>query len=360
VVNLWKYRDVMVKMGNYEKQLKRITKFKGLGEKKLGKKGVFSKGATYLKDAGGGDADNLTCNGASTNNAAKTLINLTTFVENCSDHINTVCNTSMPTPPPENETKPCTKAIDSFKAIMGNCSKDKTDGAKLCTCIGDKSGLANLTKVINDCDLSKKYLKPFVTYKSSCIKAFGDCRKYEDEVGAAVATCGKTDKGQKKKVAATTKNLGTAKEVSKEIDKKLGSRSGRHARDARATVTCSVWSETCATFTKKFTAKPDRTDLGDLGTSILNDTVGTCSEEDKKKLTATKTMIATSIEKVTELVALLQEALVQLTGTTLSAAGIASEAAVIEAEASATTVASAGRKRAAHANLLKRLRVAKS
>ena len=32
-VNLWKYRDVMVKYGNYEKQFKRITKFKGLGGK---------------------------------------------------------------------------------------------------------------------------------------------------------------------------------------------------------------------------------------------------------------------------------------------------------------------------------------
>lgn len=31
VTNLWKYRDVMVRLNNYEKQFKRINKFKTLG-----------------------------------------------------------------------------------------------------------------------------------------------------------------------------------------------------------------------------------------------------------------------------------------------------------------------------------------
>ena len=35
VVNLWKYRDAMVKLTNYEKQFRRIKKFKTLGGKKI-------------------------------------------------------------------------------------------------------------------------------------------------------------------------------------------------------------------------------------------------------------------------------------------------------------------------------------
>jgi len=361
-VNLWKYRDVMVKYGNYEKQFKRITKFKGLGEKKLAKKGGFAKGATYLKESGGGDSDNLTCNGASTNNAAKQIKNLTTFIENCTDHINDVCNTSMPKPPPDNETKPCLDAIASFKAIMTNCTKDKNDGAKLCTCVGNKA-LPNLTETINSCDLSKKYLKNFVAYKGNCIKAFGDCRKYEDEVGGAVATCGKDPKKELDKLVSTMKNQERAEKVKPKIDAELA-KAGRSARavNARAAVTCAVFAVNVSDFTKKFAARPDRPDIITLGDAIINATVATCTDADKASLVKTQTVIAATIAKVKEFIAVQQEALSQLTGTTASTAVIAaasSSAAAAEA-AAATTAASAGRKRAAHANLLRRLREVKS
>ena len=115
------------------------------------KKGEFKKSGNQLKEAGGGDTNNLTCNGDSNNNAAKQIKNVTAFISNCSKYINDMCNTSAPEPPPESATKPCLDAISTFKEKMTECSQYKSDGAQLCTCLGDKS-LVNDSAVINNCD----------------------------------------------------------------------------------------------------------------------------------------------------------------------------------------------------------------
>ena len=118
---------------------------------KLKKKGEFKKWSNNLKEAGGGDANNLTCNGNSNNNAAKQIKNVTLFISNCSNYINDVCNASAPAPPPERVTKPCLDAIDTFKEKMNNCSQYRSDGAQLCACLEDMS-LVNNSAVINKCD----------------------------------------------------------------------------------------------------------------------------------------------------------------------------------------------------------------
>ena len=115
------------------------------------KKGEFKKWSNNLKEAGGGDANNLTCNGDSNNKAAKQLRNVTGFISNCSNYINDMCNTSAPASPPESVTKPCLDAIGAFKEKMTECSQYKSDGAQLCTCLGDKSLVTN-SAVINNCD----------------------------------------------------------------------------------------------------------------------------------------------------------------------------------------------------------------
>ena len=118
------------------------------------KKGDFKKGSLQLNEVGGGNSNNLTCNGDSNNDAAKQVKNLTGFIANCSDYINDVCNQSAPPPPPENVTKPCLAAIDAMEKKMGECSKVKKDATKLCACISDKS-LSTNTDIINKCD--RKY-----------------------------------------------------------------------------------------------------------------------------------------------------------------------------------------------------------
>ena len=121
------------------------------------KKGNFEKGSLHLKEAGGGDSDNLTCNGDTKNNAAKQIKNLTTFIANCSEYIDDVCNKSAPEPPPENVTKPCLEAISAFQKKMSECRQLKNDGAKLCACLADKS-ISNNTDIINKCDCKYIFL----------------------------------------------------------------------------------------------------------------------------------------------------------------------------------------------------------
>ena len=115
------------------------------------KKGEFKKWSNHLKEAGGGDTNNLTCNGNSNNNAAKQIKNVTAFITNCSNYINDMCNTSAPTPPPESVTRPCLDAIADFKEKMNECSQYKSKGAQLCICLDDKL-LVNNSAVINECD----------------------------------------------------------------------------------------------------------------------------------------------------------------------------------------------------------------
>ena len=118
---------------------------------KLKKKGEFKKLINHLRDAAGGDANNLTCHGNSNNNAAKWIKNVTIFLSNCSNYINDMCNTNAPAAPPESVTKPCLDAIATFKEKMNDCSQYKSDGVQLCTCLEDNS-LVNNSAVINNCD----------------------------------------------------------------------------------------------------------------------------------------------------------------------------------------------------------------
>ena len=126
-------------------------KFIFIAGNKLKKKNEFKKWRNHLKEAGGGDANNLTCNGNSNNNAAKQIKNVTILISNCSNYINDVCNSSAPAPPPESVTKPCLDAIAVFKEKMKNCSRYKSDGTQLCACLEDMS-LVNNSAVINKCD----------------------------------------------------------------------------------------------------------------------------------------------------------------------------------------------------------------
>ena len=120
-------------------------------DNKLKKKGEFKKLINHLRDAAGGDANNLTCHGNSNNNAAKQIENVTIFLSNCSNYINDMCNTSAPASPPESVTKPCLDAIAIFKKKMNECSQYKSDADQLCICLDDKS-LENKSAVINKCD----------------------------------------------------------------------------------------------------------------------------------------------------------------------------------------------------------------
>ena len=87
------------KIGNYDKQLKRMKSQNKTGRNKAGKKGIFGLMVRRLVRAGGGNASNLTCSGNSSSSGAETLKNLTTALMQCEVNVKEYCDTSnLPKP----------------------------------------------------------------------------------------------------------------------------------------------------------------------------------------------------------------------------------------------------------------------
>ena len=143
-----------------------------------GKQAIFSPLISKLREAGGGNASNLTCNGES-GPGADNLKSLMEELEMCEADIEAACNTGLPS---YNETliSECEMHMETFSnltkpamAASGEASCELWTDAALAMAAVDIKG--------STCDISDLNTM-FTAAKKNCTSAFGACRKLEDMV----------------------------------------------------------------------------------------------------------------------------------------------------------------------------------
>merc|ERR1711936_1556506 len=201
------WKDVV---GNFKRQSSRSTKHSAVGDKKVGKKAEFLSVALRLVEAGGDNRSNLSCAGATGNDGAKQLQNLTKLLFDCEKEVNTSCNPANY--PKLNTTlvSNCENLTKKFETEAETCMK-KTVGktteaeyTEACMC-WEMSSFATMSGAVGDCKIQDAQ-KLITKQKTACTSAFAKCRKYEDEAVSVMATCTSSQDKLKAKAAALSNN----------------------------------------------------------------------------------------------------------------------------------------------------------
>merc|ERR1740128_693724 len=132
LTNLVKYHNIMKeRVANFGRQKSRITKFNKLASARGGKKGEFKDYQAKLRQAGGGNSSNLTCQGSSSNKGAELMKSTYTSLGECKDKIKAKCMTAAPAIDTTALTA-CETKMTNFGSSFKKCA-DSTDSER-CTC----------------------------------------------------------------------------------------------------------------------------------------------------------------------------------------------------------------------------------
>jgi len=196
-------------VGNFERQRKRMEKQNSTGGNKSGKKGLFAPAAHRLVDIGGGNKTNMSCGGQYGNKGADQLQNLTKTLFDCEKDVNTSCNPANFPQPNLTFINNCKKLMENFTTEATYClgktlGSNKTNNSDACNCWDSPVLNMTVTKLKN-CKASNAS-KAITAALKNCTSAFQTCRKFEDDVSAAIATCASDSSKLKKKAANLAKN----------------------------------------------------------------------------------------------------------------------------------------------------------
>jgi len=181
-----------LKARSIEMQVNRINGFKGIQDKKKGKKGNFQGTYNTLLSALGGNESAPECDGKPINGTSrnakykdtlKTLKDCETSVEKiCNYELNSTYNSTL---------QGCLAAAKKFKSEFKNCFSAKKSSAEACTC-ADAIDTDNLKK-LKACD-TKAESDKIKASKKACIKGFIKCKTAQDDSVDGVGSCKKVNK----------------------------------------------------------------------------------------------------------------------------------------------------------------------
>merc|ERR1712209_172500 len=315
-VNYMKQLKLAVK--NFGKQYNRIITNAKQSKGKSGKNDEFAPYLIKLREAGGGNASNLTCHGSHTNQSATNLKTLYDNLATCETIINATCHTDNM--PDVNMT-----FLDGCKATMDNFTAKtdeaiKASGADACL-IWQSAELAEMSSMLKGCNL-KSLETEHTAAKKACTGNFSYCRHEEDKVSQVVSACSLSNSAEKVAVAVFqgVKNKAAATAVSKKINDTLAAR--RSASPRSTDITCANFAVEVTTVSGHITSAPLLASLATMLTTIVAYTVGECSTDDVTSLGTASTTFLKSTEDITIAIAEKQAALNISTGTTLSLAGL--------------------------------------
>merc|ERR1712038_1770580 len=168
---------------NFGKQYNRISTNAKQSSGKSSKYDEFAPYLIKLRETGGGNASNLTCNGLK-NEGATNLQTLYDNLATCEDIINTTCNTNMPS---VNMTflDECKATMDAFVNVTDGAIK--ATGADACI-IWESAELAEMSTMLKPCSL-KALETEHTSAKKACTGNFSYCRQEEDKVSKIVSAC---------------------------------------------------------------------------------------------------------------------------------------------------------------------------
>merc|ERR1711913_208164 len=312
------WKDVV---GNFKRQNARSTKHSAVGDKKVGKKAEFLSVALRLVEAGGDNRSNLSCAGATGNDGAKQLQNLTKLLFDCEKEVNTSCNPANY--PKLNTTlvSTCENLTKKFETEAETCMK-KTVGktteaeyTEACMC-WEMSSFATMSGAVGDCKIQDAQ-KLITKQKTACTSAFAKCRKYEDEAVSVMATCTSSQDKLKAKAAALSNNNKTLTAAKEKMSSLAGTSTGRKLR-ATATTCAEVISKSTEV-TVLVSQSPQSSQISVLAVEISSVTSSvTCSDAEKTSITTQISEVESAISMISDALEAVQEQIKTLTGSTAS------------------------------------------
>ena len=276
------------KVSNFQKQVKRILKKREIGSKKSSKNSVFKSALSRLAVSGGNMSDPV-CSGSTGNTGAQQITNLSETLTTCEANITALCDPSNM--PEVNLTfiESCEVSIVAFEAFISKCSA--LSGAEACSCWSDSNSTA-LIDAVKQCDLGD--LPKETRYAlEDCKSAFGKCRKYEDDVAAALYACDQDPNVLKKKL----KNLSENKAAVTQVQTKISSLINRMRREKREddASTSAGFISLCLKVTSLIAQNPSSYLIYIYSTSILASTVTSFSAADLSSLTSISVQMTVAV-----------------------------------------------------------------
>eukprot|EP00092_Neocalanus_flemingeri_P035400 GFUD01038515.1.p1 GENE.GFUD01038515.1~~GFUD01038515.1.p1 ORF type:complete len:597 (+),score=185.24 GFUD01038515.1:22-1812(+) len=180
-----------LKARSVEQQVNRINSFKGIQEKKVGKKGDFQGTYNTLLSALGGNDSAPECDGDSKSSLNSKYKDTLSQLKSCESDIQTACNYQINST--ENATlAACLAAAKKFKAEFKTCFSAKLSTADACTCVETGIDTANYD-VLKKCDTKAKS-DDIKAKKKACIKGFIKCKTAQDDSVDGVGSCKKVNR----------------------------------------------------------------------------------------------------------------------------------------------------------------------
>jgi len=195
--NVLVYEETQVT--NYLKQSKQLIRHGAQADSKRGKKGDFAASAEHMIMAIGGNISSPLCgNNASDSTTRKRQqraldLHLENYEKlmNCSAAIQEACTV------PEkayNETalvkiKACNSSMEEYRTFTKSCQTTamKEDATKQCECWAEAKKKMNAIKA-QKCSINNEK-KQVTAEKRKCVKAFGKCKKMEDQSVELIHVC---------------------------------------------------------------------------------------------------------------------------------------------------------------------------
>jgi len=175
---------------NFFKQKARLQAQNKTTSNKQGKKGEFEDAAKYLLTAIGGNISSPTCGGS--RRSAESASSTYNTLINCSSSIKAAC--TLPKGAFNATTKikldACAEIFNKSKTAADDCRKNTlyvSNGTAACSCWA-KAAIGITLARSAGCSATDTS-KQVKAQKNKCIKAFGDCKKAEDEAVGLIHTC---------------------------------------------------------------------------------------------------------------------------------------------------------------------------
>jgi len=235
-------KDLLKKVYNFKVQKDRIKTYSKQASGKDSKNSDFQLLINRLREAGGGNSSNLTCNGE-TGAGANYLTTLSSTIASCEQQINDACDSSA-SGPGANQTyiDECAVKVDLFEDMTTAATKAK--GAAACELL-ESADLAAASEDIKACTkITVDYNKQVTKAKKNFTNAFSACKTAEDEVITAISSCSPPNTVKKVALAVIqgNKNIEAATSLKTKVDTEVS------AADSAATVAAGKLTTTCASF----------------------------------------------------------------------------------------------------------------
>ena len=226
----------------------------------------------------------------------------------------------------------CADTITAFKTAFLDCKKMATDNASAaCDCFKNET-LTTMSTDIKACSL-KEVSDAMAKAGKTCRSAYGDCRKYQEEIITVTSSCSKSTDKLKEKAKALTENADNIAKAQTAVAaltaRRMSKQQHQLQRIKRAVpTTCAEMITVVELLVKVTSQNAASSKVSTYALEIVGAGTITCSDTEKNSLKTTEKSLTKAAEKVTKAKEAVLEDLQSQTGSTPSSTELAAFVAV--------------------------------